>query len=94
MRKKKEKNIAGKISGILDVSLDMVADVPRITINDNREMTVENYKSIEGYEPEEIRLRSKHYRIIISGRELQIVAITDEEILVRGIIFGVALAVS
>ena len=94
MRKKKEKNIVGKISGILDVSLDMVADVPRITINDNREMTVENYKSIEGYEPEEIRLRSKHYRIIISGRELQIVAITDEEILVRGIIFGVALAVS
>ncbi len=94
MRKKKEKNIAGKISGILDVSLDMVADVPRITINDNREMTVENYKSIEGYEPEEIRLRSKHYRIIISGRELQIVAITDEEILVRGIICGVVLAVS
>jgi len=94
MRKKKEKNIAGKLSGILDVSLDMVADVPRITINDNREMTVENYKSIEGYEPEEIRLRSKHDRIIISGRELQIVAITDEEILVRGIICGVAFAVS
>ncbi len=94
MRKRKDKNIAGKISGILDVPLDMVADVPRITIDDNREMTVENYKSIEGYEPEEIRLRSKHYRIIISGRNLQIVAITDEEILIRGIICGVTLSTS
>ncbi|MBR7163952.1 MAG: sporulation protein YqfC [Clostridia bacterium] len=94
MRKKKEKNIAGKISGFLDVPLDIVADVPRITINDNRELTVENYKSIEGYEPEEIRLRSKNYRIIISGRNLQIVAITDEEILVRGTICGVLLDLS
>lgn len=94
MRKKREKNIAGKISGILDVPLDMVADVPRITIDDNREMTVENYRSIEGYEPEEIRLRSKHYRIIISGKNLQIVAITDEEILIRGKICGVVLEVS
>ena len=94
MRKKREKNIAGKISGILDVPLDMVADVPRITMNDNRELTVENYKSIESYEPEEICLRSKQYRIVISGRNLQIIAITDEEILVKGVIFGVKLELS
>ncbi|MGN1059443.1 MAG: YabP/YqfC family sporulation protein, partial [Clostridia bacterium] len=68
-----------RLSGFLDIPLDMVADVPRMTLNDNRELTVENYKSIEGYEPEEIRLRSKNYRITITGRGLQIVAITDEE---------------
>lgn len=94
MKKKKERNIAGKISGLLEVPLDIVADVPRITINDNRELTVENYKSIESYEPEEIRLRSKSYRIDIHGRALQIVAITDEEILVKGIVSGVMLEVS
>lgn len=94
MKKKRERNIAGKISGLLEVPLDIVADVPRITINDNRELTVENYKSIEGYEPEEIRLRSKNYRIIIKGRLLQIVAITDEEILIKGTVSGVMLEVS
>ncbi len=94
MRKKKAERKSGaqKLSHFLDVPLDMVADVPRITLNDNRELTVENYKSIEGYEPHEIRLRSKSYRIIITGQNLQIVAITDEEILVQGVIDGLQLA--
>ena len=93
MRKKKPERSSGtqRLSRLLDVPLDMVADVPRITLNDNRELTVENYKSIEGYEPNEIRLRSKNYRIIITGRSLQILAITDEEILVQGVIDGLQL---
>lgn len=91
MRKKREKNMAARLSGFLDIPLDMIADVPRITINDNRELTVENYKSIEGYESEEIRLRSKNYRISISGKDMQIVAITDDEILIHGTISGVML---
>ena len=87
MKKRKEKKTAAeRISAVLDVSLNMVADVPRFTMNDNRELSVENYKSIEGYEPEEIRLRSKQYRIVIAGSGLNIVAITDEEILIRGCI--------
>ena len=72
-RNANRKTGAQRLSGILDVPLDMVADVPRLTLNDNRELTVENYKSIEGYEPEEIKLRGKNYRIIITGRALQIV---------------------
>ncbi|MBQ2695872.1 MAG: sporulation protein [Clostridia bacterium] len=91
MKKKKEKTVAARLSGFLDIPLDMVADVPRVTLSDNRELTVENYKSIEAYEPEEIRLRSKNYRITISGNSLQIVAITDDEILIHGIISGVML---
>ena len=91
MKKKKRGGTAERLSKILEVPLDTVANVPRVTLNDNRELTVENYKSIETYEPEEIRLRSREYGIIISGRGLQIVAITDDEILVRGCIGGVIL---
>ena len=93
MKKKKKEKTApmARLSALLDVPLDMVADVPRITGNDNRELCVENYKSIEVYEPQEIRLRSKNYHIGICGRNLQIVAITDEEILIRGIICGLTL---
>ncbi len=90
-KKKEERSVAGHLSGLLDVPLDMVADVPCITIRDNREMTIENYKSIEAYEPEEIRLQSKAYRITISGKKLQIIAITDEEILIRGLICGITM---
>ncbi len=90
MKKKKEKKSAGqRLSGLLDVPLDMVADVPRLTMSDNRELCVENYKSIEGYEPEEIRLRCKAYRLVIVGRGLSIVAITDEEMMIRGAILNI-----
>lgn len=93
MKKSKQAKKSGalRLSGLLDVPLDIVADVPRITINDNREMIVENYTCIEGYEQEQIRLRSKDYRITISGKELQIITITDEEILIQGTIQNVSL---
>ena len=83
---KHKKNRAQQVANLLDLPLDMVADVPRMIMNDNKELTIENYKYIEGYEPEEIRLRSKQHRITVSGQELQIVAIINEEILIRGII--------
>lgn len=88
---KHKKNRAQQVAGLLDLPLDMVADVPRMIMNDNKELTIENYKYIEGYEPEEIRLKSKHYHITISGKELQIVAITNDEILIRGTITGLSI---
>lgn len=91
MKKKKKKSAGEKLSSFLDLPLDTVCDVPRITINDNRELSVENYKSIEEYEPEEIKLRSRDYCITVSGRDLRIIAITDDEILVHGAICGVTL---
>ncbi len=92
MKKRKEKlSVASRLSGLIDIPLDMVADVPRMTLSDNRELTIENYKSIESYAPEEICIQSKNYQIRIAGSNLQIVAITDEEILVRGMIHGLGL---
>ena len=90
MRKNK-KSTAQRVSALLDVPLDMVADVPRITLNDNRELTVENYKTVEGYQPEEIKLRSAKYRITILGKALSIKAITDEEIFISGNITDISL---
>lgn len=88
MKKKKaeKKSPMTHLSALLELPLDVLADVPHITVNDNKELCIENYKSIETYEPNEIRLRSKNYAIGIGGRDLQIAAITDDEILIRGII--------
>lgn len=88
----KNKNNKGqRLSKLLDIPLDVVADVPRITLSDNSQLTVENYKNIESYQPEEICLRSKNYRIFITGNRLQIVAITDEEVVIQGIVTGLSL---
>ncbi|MBR5236760.1 MAG: sporulation protein YqfC [Clostridia bacterium] len=89
-RVENKKSRTQRLSSLLEIPLDMVADVPRITLNDNRELSVENYKSIEGYEPDEIILRSKNYRIIITGKSLQIIAITNDEILIQGTVCGLS----
>lgn len=91
---KKKKGAAGeKLSRFLDVPLDTILDVPRITLTDSRELSVENYKSLEGFGPDAILLRSKEYMIRVLGQNLEIVAITDDEILVRGSIHSVELGV-
>ena len=82
-----------RLSEALELPLDMLEDVPHFSLNDNRELTVENFKSIEGYEPSEILLMSKDYPIYICGENLSIIAITDEEILIRGHIFSMHLGV-
>ncbi len=91
MRKKeakKSKKIG--LSDLLDMPLDVVADVSRTIITDRTELWVENYKSIERYAPEEISLVQKDYRMSITGRGLEIISMTDEEILIRGTILQVS----
>jgi len=90
-RKTAAEGFRGKVSRLLDVPLDMVADVPRIILYDNSELTIENYKAVESYTSENIELRCTQYRIVVKGNHLSIIAITDEEILIQGHILNVSL---
>ena len=85
MKKNKNKpNIKQKIARSLEISEDILCDVPHFVINDNREIQIENYKGILSYEEEEITLGSKDYKIIITGTSLKITVITDEYIVITG----------
>lgn len=92
MRRKQDKEKPGlreKLGGVLEISSDLLNDIPRITMNDNREIYIENYKGIIEYDENLIRLNSKGYTIKIMGHGLGIYSITDEEIGVRGVILSV-----
>ena len=83
-KKQRERNIKSKICDALEISSDLLSDIPRFTINDNCELWVEKYKSVLEYEENRIRLAAKKYEICISGKNLTIVCITDEQIFIRG----------
>ena len=86
-RRKKDKEkrkVSEKICDCLEISSDILSDIPRFTINDNREVQIENYKSVIEYTQENVRLGAKKYEINISGEELTIVCITDEQIYIKG----------
>lgn len=75
-----------RISNTLELPADILEDIPRITMCDNREASIENYKGILEYDDGLIRLNAKSYIIKICGRGLCIYSITDEEIGIRGTI--------
>ncbi|MBP3337756.1 MAG: YabP/YqfC family sporulation protein [Clostridia bacterium] len=81
---KEKRKVSEKICDCLEISSDILSDIPRFTINDNREVQIENYKSVIEYTQENVRLGAKKYEINISGEELTIVCITDEQIYIKG----------
>ncbi len=85
MRKNKEKPaIKQRLAKALEISKDMLIDIPRFILNDNNELQIENYKGIVSYDFDEIRLGAKNYTIKIEGENLKINSITDEDILITG----------
>lgn len=85
MKENKEKTtFKQKLAKTLEISKDVLSDIPRFTLNDNNELRVENYKGIIFYDFSEIKLGAKQYTILISGKNLKISSITDEDIFIIG----------
>ena len=81
---KEKTKVRQKICDALEISSDILSDVPRFTINDNKEIQIENYKSVLEYTQNDVTLGAKEYQIRIMGDGLTIVCITDEQIYIRG----------
>ncbi len=73
-----------KVAEGLGVSKEVILDLPRIVLIGNRELTVENYKSIGEYSENQILLNSNPYKLKISGSELEIKSIASELIYICG----------
>ncbi len=67
-----------------DIPEDIIFDVPRITVSDNSEIRIENYKNILEYEENKISLACKDKFINITGKNLNITIITDDEVSIKG----------
>lgn len=91
-RKENKKKGAKKWINQFDIPEDVVFDIPRITLYDNTEMRIENYKAILEYEETGIKLACKEKLIHISGEKLNITVITDDEISIGGIITSFSFA--
>ena len=77
-------SIREKLSDMLDMPKDVVQDLAKITMIGERDLTVENYKGILEYSDTIIRLKTNGRGIKITGENLGIRTITDEDIEVYG----------
>lgn len=83
-RKKAKREVQKKIAKTLDIPEDVIFSAPRITTMANREIRIENYKSILEYETSKITLAAKEMLIGVTGDKLNINLITDDEVSIVG----------
>ena len=73
-----------KIADSIDISKEVILDTILLTMIGEREMTVENYKSIITYTDTNIKIKAKPYPIEIVGTGLEIRSITRELLYITG----------
>ena len=83
------KKIREKISKRLEIPMEVMIDLPKLTMTGDRELYLENYKRILEYTPKQIRLDLGGRQILISGADLIIDAIESRDLTVSGTIYRV-----
>ena len=81
-----------KTAQLFDLPADVIAGVPRMELVGDSEFRMENHKGILSCGDEEIHVSGGIYLVKLSGKELEVRAMTGVELLVTGKIQGIELA--
>ena len=84
MKNKKTNRLASKINKVLEVPREISSIDTKVTIIGFDEMLVENYKGILEYEEFYIKIKTQIGNINISGFNLNLEQVTEDDILVKG----------
>ena len=77
----------------LDLPGDLAADVPRMELIGNREFLMIQHRGVLSYSPETVEISGGSITARLTGRELQLVAMTDGELRIDGLIEKLELVV-
>lgn len=84
--KRQMEQVKQSISEALEIPIEIVMDLPKLTIVGKNEVTILNHKGIIEYKEEVIRVNTKSGIFKISGEALEIKTILSEEIIIVGLI--------
>lgn len=87
--KKPMENVKFNISEALELPIDIMMDLPKLTVIGNMEATLLNHKGIIEYTKHTIRINTKSGVFKITGEDLEIKTILSEEIIITGLIENV-----
>ena len=80
----------GFLTDVLELPHDMVLNLPRVTMVGNIQLTLENHRGVLLYTSQCIRVAVDKGELAVTGQNLQIRSILQEEIVIDGIIGDVA----
>ncbi|HHB2168884.1 sporulation protein YqfC [Bacillus cereus group sp. BfR-BA-01424] len=70
----------------IDLPVDVLMDLPRITLVGQVHIYIENHRGLLVFSDKEVRLLLKHGQLLIKGQFFVIKTILPEELLLEGII--------
>ena len=90
MRKKRTENApkALKVAKALELPPDVVLGIPGITVLGGCEASVQNYKGIVEYDDKKVVFNTSIGIFEITGEELDIKTVTDDEVTLHGKVTG------
>lgn len=80
---------ATRIAEFFSIPADVVAGVPKLTVIGCRRVLVENHRGITEYGREVIEINGGRVKLRIHGRELELVVMNRNELLIHGSILAV-----
>ena len=86
MKSKNRTSVRAYIADKVDVSKDIILDTVLVKLVGTHEVCVENYKGILEYSDKSIKIKTKPKNLLINGRGLELICMTDEILNVRGYI--------
>ncbi len=87
--KKNIKNVKYNISEVLELPIDIIMDLPKLTLIGNIQVSILNHKGIVEYTETSIRVNTKSGIFKITGESLEIKTILSEEIIIIGLISNI-----
>lgn len=90
-KKQPQTDILGNISQKSGIPLDMLTRRPFISLNSNREITIEDAGKLENYDSSCVSLYQKDMLLTVCGKELQLKFLSGGNVGVSGIITGLYL---
>lgn len=92
-RKKETDTVKEKVARMLEIPEEIVSDRPKITTVGRKEVFIENYRGIIEFTNEIVRINSNYGIITITGKNMKIREITNEDIIITGDIDNIDYAV-
>ncbi len=78
-----------KLKEVLDLPAEIVMNAPRVVLDSNLNVLIENYKGIIEYSDAFVRVNTSEFTIKVEGRNLAIDFITLEDLSISGEIHSV-----
>lgn len=83
-KKPRRPSLLEKTAQMLDIPADALAAVPRLELIGDGELRLENHRGILAYGTEEIHVSGGAFVLKITGRNLELRAMTGLELLITG----------